>query len=511
MTLYARGPEGPTSVRLSDLARLVPGSELVSDCEVADLTHDSRQAGPGSIFCALRGRRDGHLFASEAISRGASGIVVDRAISVDAPTLRVPSVRHAIGRLASAVNHDPSSQIPVVGITGTNGKTTSAHLLYAILTAAGRSSALIGTIETRTGSRRTPAMLTTPQAPDLQRLLAEAVTDGAKAAVMEVSSHGLDQHRVDGTLFEVAVFLNLTPEHLDYHGTVEQYYASKALLFEPDLARRAVVCVDDEWGQRLAHQVRVPVLTFGQNPQRDGTCDVQVQLLYSGLTGTAIRLFGAGIDTELEAPVIGDCNVANVAASYLCALELGIDPETARRGLAVAPPVPGRFELVEEGQPFLVVVDYAHTPDALLERLREVRRMLGPGGRVRLVVGARGGRDRLKRQDLGRAAARADEVYLTTDSAGTEAAERIIDEIRLGILSAPPDHLVVEPDRRTAIELAVDASRPGDVLLITGRGHEVSQLAGDTIVPLDDREAARAAVRRWNDPEAKRHALAQTP
>ncbi len=478
---------------LADLAKLVEGSRLEGDCPVVDVTHDSREVGPSFVYCALRGgMKDGHDFIGEAVARGASGVVVERPMAVDLPQLVVPSVRRVIGLLAAEVHGRPSSRLDVVGITGTNGKTTTAHLLDAVLSHASVPSALIGTIETRTGLSRTRSMLTTPQGPDLQRLLAEALAADARAAVIEVSSHALEQHRIEGTRFKLAVFMNLTAEHLDYHGTIEQYYASKALLFEPCRSERGIVCVDDEWGRRLAAQARVPVVTFGASPE----ADVRVELLASRLQQTSVRVHLEGASVDLVAPVTGSCNASNIAAAYLASTHLGIDPADAAAGLAVAPPVPGRFELVDEGQPFHVVIDYAHTPDAVVERVRTARDLAVDGGTVRVVLGARGGRDRIKRQDLGRAAALADEVFLTTDSAGQEEATHIIEEVRLGMLGSPPRRLVAHPDRARSIQRAIEESSSGDVVLITGRGHETAQHVKDRVVKLDDREVARRALRR---------------
>ncbi len=475
---------------LDQLAGSIDGAYAVGDCNVVDLTHDSRQVNAGWLFCALRGERDGHDFALHAVAAGASGLVVDHVLDLPVPQLVVPSVRQAIGPLASAVHGHPSRLLTVVGITGTNGKTTTAHLCNAALSTESVPAGLIGTVETRTGRTNRPSMLTTPQAPDLQRMLAEMLGAGMSYAVMEVSSHGLEQRRVDGTWFSLGVFMNLGAEHLDYHGTIEQYYAAKAQLFEPSRCGRALVCLDDAWGRRLAHQIAVPVVTFGQSPD----ADVHVELGSSDLRGTAVSLHGAGVDADLWAPVVGECNAANIAAAYLAAVVLGSDPDVASRNIASTPPVPGRFQVIDGTQPFLVVVDYAHTADALAERLATSRRLAPGGGRLRLVVGARGGRDRTKRQDLGRAAAAADEVFLTTDSSGRESSLAIIEEVRLGTLAQTSCEVLIEPDRRLAISRAIARSQPGDVVLITGRGHESTQHEGETLILLDDREAARSAL-----------------
>lgn len=475
---------------LGQLARSIDGAYSVGDCHVVDLTHDSRQVQSGWLFCAVRGERDGHDFAPHAVAAGAAGLVVDHMVDLPVPQLVVPSVRQAIGPLASAVHDHPSRLLTVVGITGTNGKTTTAYLANAALSTDSVPAGLIGTVETRTGRTKRPSILTTPPAPDLQRMLSEMLGAGMSYAVMEVSSHGLEQRRVDGTWFSLGVFMNLGSEHLDYHGTIEQYYATKAQLFDPSRCARALVCLDDAWGRRLAHQISIPAVTFGQSTD----ADVRVELGSSDLRGTTVSLHGAGIDTDLWAPVVGECNAANIAAAYLAAVVLGSDPGVASRNIASIPPVPGRFQVIEGTQPFLVVVDYAHTADALAERLATSRRLAPGGGKLRLVLGARGGRDRTKRQDLGRAAAAADELFLTTDSSGPESSLAIIEEVRLGTLAQVSCGVFVEPDRRLAINRAIARSQPGDVVLITGRGHESTQHEGETLILLDDREAARSSL-----------------
>jgi UDP-N-acetylmuramoyl-L-alanyl-D-glutamate--2,6-diaminopimelate ligase len=384
----------------------------------------------------------------------------------------------------------------VIGVTGTNGKTTTTYLIEAGLAGTGRRTGLIGTVETGAGGHRKRSVFTTPEAPDLQRGLAEMAREGVETVALEVSSHALDQHRVDETWFEICVFMNLAPEHLDYHGTIEQYYASKALLFDPVRCGRALICVDDEWGRRLASQAKVPVLTFGCS----GPADVTIELVKSGLDGTTVRLGGTEPNVEVSGSVVGPCNAANLAAAYLAVAASGVGRAEAVEALAEAPSVPGRFELIEAGQSFLVVIDYAHTPAALRERIETARQLQSPGARVHVVVGARGGRDRLKRQDIGRAASLADEVVLTTDSPGREDPQEIIAQVRLGLTQGAMAGVFVEKDRRAAIGRAIARARPGDVVLIVGRGHETEYIVDDRRIEMDDREVARDALADlvWN-------------
>jgi UDP-N-acetylmuramoyl-L-alanyl-D-glutamate--2,6-diaminopimelate ligase len=483
---------------LSALARHLEGAELshgddrsLADPIVFDLSHDSRRVGPGWLFCAARGQRsDGHDFAAHALASGASALLVERFLDLPAPQLRVPSVRHALGPAAAFLHGWPSRRLDVIGVTGTNGKTTTTYLLEAALAGGGRRTGLIGTVETRVGERRERSAFTTPEAPDLQRTLADMARAGVENVAIEVSSHALDQHRVDETWFEVAVFMNLAPEHLDYHGTIEQYYASKALLLDSVRCGQALVCVDDEWGRRLASQAEVPVLSFGSS----GPADITVELVKSGLDGTTVLLGGAEPDVEVSAPVIGKCNAANVAAAYLAATASGVGRSEAVHALSTAPSVPGRFELVEAGQDFLVVVDYAHTSAALRDRIETARELRAPGAAVHVVVGARGGRDREKRQDIGRAASLADEVVLTTDSPGREDPMVIIAELRLGLTQGASAGVLVEEDRRAAIGGAIARARPGDVVLVVGRGHETEYVVDDRRIELDDRQVAREAL-----------------
>lgn len=446
---------------------------------------------PGALFCAVRGDHvDGHAKAIEAVAAGASALLVQHWLPLAVPQIKVPWSRAAVGPVAAALAGYPAEDLDVIGITGTNGKTTTASLTQAALVAAGRSAGLLGTVANQFGSEQQPAALTTPEAPDLQRVLARWRGLGADSVVMEVSSQGLDQHRVGGITFELGIFLNLGHDHLDYHGTVEQYYAAKARLLEPGVSRNGLICIDDDWGRRLAAQARIPIRTLGQHP----AADVLVEVVATGLGGTTVQLSGA-VQARLFAPLVGRVHATNIAAAYLAALHLGAGEHDARSGIAGAASVPGRFERIEQGQPFLVIVDYAHTPDALVRMLSTAHDLTAPGGKVTLVVGSRGEKDRFKRPVTGRIAAEgADRPIFTTDSPGDEDPAAILSQMLAGTLDVPRDHLIVQPDRRLAIRAALGGAGPGDVVLIVGRGHEPRRRTKAGWEEFDDRAVARQAL-----------------
>jgi UDP-N-acetylmuramoyl-L-alanyl-D-glutamate--2,6-diaminopimelate ligase len=491
-------PQG--GVLLSDLASVAPEAQRRGgDVAVWDCTQDSRQVRPGWLFCALPGAHcDGHDYAEAAVRAGAPALLVQRFVDLGVPQLRVPNVRWAMGRVAAALHGNPADDMSIAGVTGTNGKTTTTYLLHAALAAAGWRAGLLGTVETRIGRHRWSSPLTTLEAPDLQRAFARMRSEGVRAAAMEVSSHALDQHRVRGVRFDVAVFTNLAPEHLDYHGTIEQYYYAKSLLFDPELSRRALVCVDDEWGARLAAQCPIPVTTFG----RDRAAQARIRCACSDAWGTRVVLECADGCVELSTCTMGACNTGNLAAAYLAARAMGVPPHAAAYGMAHCPPIPGRSEAVDVGQPFLVVVDYAHTPDALAAQIATARGLARPGGRVCVVVGCRGGRDRYKRPETGRVAATADVAVLTSDSPAEEDPGEIVSQMLAGTLGRRDARIIVELDRAAAIRQAIGLARPGDVVLICGRGHETRQRLAGRVVQLDDREQARAALADlgWADP-----------
>ena len=443
-----------------------------ADVAVSSVVHDTRAVEPGALFCCVPGARvDGHDLAPDAVARGATALLVERAVDAVVPQLAVESVRDAMGPVAASFWGHPSQEMQIVGVTGTSGKTTTTHLLGAITASAGRPTEVIGTLS---GPR------TTPEATELQAALAAALAAGRTTVAMEVSSHALALGRVRATRFTVAVFTNLSHDHLDFHRDLEDYFAAKALLFRADLASRAVVNLDDPYGARLAADATIPTEGYAL---ADAT-DLEVRPDRS-----RFRWRGA----EVVLPLGGRFNVSNALAAATAAAQLGLSPEAIAHGLAAAPVVPGRFEPVDEGQPFTVLVDYAHKPGAL-ESALDAARDAAAGGKVLLVFGAGGDRDASKRPEMGEVAARlADRVLLTSDNPRGEDPLIIIDAVRSGM--GRTDLLTVEPDRATAISMALAEAAPGDVVVIAGKGHESVQLVGDRSLPFDDREAARVALR----------------
>jgi UDP-N-acetylmuramoyl-L-alanyl-D-glutamate--2,6-diaminopimelate ligase len=477
------GPTGPAHVappaplRLREVAHRLRGLtsavEVRGDADVCGVTADSRAVRPGWLFCARRGEHsDGHDHAADALRRGAAALLVERWLPVAVPQVRVAHTRPLIGHAAAMVHGNPSLRLATVAVTGTNGKTTTAFLARHALLAGERRTAAIGTLGTTGPAKDVPhalSAMTTPGACDLQATLGAMVADGFDSVVIEASSQGLDQDRLAGCDIALAVWLNLSPEHLDYHGTVEQYYAAKARLFDPSLSARGLVCIDDQWGRRLAAQARIPITTFGRHPH----ADVRFDVVSTGIDGTQIRIRDGVDDVVVRSGVIGSVNAANIAAAYLVGKRSGVGPADAVRGIAEAPAVPGRFQLLEAGQPFHVVIDYAHTPDALEKLLDTARTLAAPGGEVHLVLGCRGGRDRYKRPGMGRAAASgAHHVVFTTDHPGAERPAAIVTEMLVGALEVPERHVDIELDRSRAIAAAIRAAHPGDVVVMSGRGPE---------------------------------------
>jgi len=466
-----------------DLARLtesVPGATLVAAAaagapdvpvtgvNVTGVSYDSRAVSAGDLFCCVRGERtDGHDHAETAVAAGAVALLCERPLGLPVAEIRVADSRLAMAPAAAAVYGHPSEQLLVAGVTGTNGKTTTVHLLASILEHAGHASAVIGTL---TGAR------TTPEAPDLQRQLAGFVAHGVEVVAMEVSSHALALHRVDATRFRVAVFTNLSAEHLDFHKSMEAYFEAKARLFTADLADVGVVNVDDLHGRLLRDAAAIPTQGFSSNDIDD---------LVVGRDASHFQWRGQAV----RVPLGGRFNVSNALAALEAAITLGIEPAVAAEGLAAAGPVPGRFEVIEAGQDFGVVVDYAHTPDGL-ERLLDTGRELVGDGRLIVVFGCGGDRDRTKRPSMGEVAARlADRVVVTSDNPRTEDPAVIMAEVTSGIDDTAT--LVIEPDRRQAIALALADAAPGDLVLIAGKGHEAVQVIGARTLPFDDRAVAR--------------------
>ncbi len=493
-------------VKLSQIERQIKGAYLrSSDANIIGISHDSRKITPGYAFAAVRGNiNNGMDFVPDAIAKGASALIIAQKYRdlveyyPQIPVLFVPSVRQALGYISCMVYDNPSLSLGLVGITGTNGKTTTSFLLDSALTKSSFTTGIIGTIEFRSASRRSPSTFTTPEAPDLQALLAELVNNKVDVVSMEVSSHGLDQRRVDGTFFKIGIFTNLTPEHLDYHGTIEQYYFTKAQLFAKERCGFAIVNVDDPWGRRLANQLEVPNITFGTSKN----ANYQITDISVTAEGTQFRLSNAVVAYSLSTKIVGALNAMNATAAFLAAIKLGADPDLAIEGIASCESVSGRFQKIEAGQPALTVVDYAHTPDSIADLITTVRGLIPSGGRVIAVGGARGGRDRLKRPALGRALATSDLAIITTDSPGEEDPHEIISQIVLGTLDAIPRHVHIEPNRIDAIEFALEQATFGDAVVIVGRGHETSIRIGNTQVHLDDREVVTQAAERLFGPVA---------
>jgi UDP-N-acetylmuramoyl-L-alanyl-D-glutamate--2,6-diaminopimelate ligase len=452
-----------------------------ADIPVSGLSYRSGELRPGWLFFAVPGEhRDGHLHAAEAVANGATVVVVERPLGTGATEVVVPSVREAMGPVAGSFYGRPSDEMVVVGVTGTNGKTTITYLLERVFGAAGMVPGMIGTTGIRIDGRTVGHDRTTPEAPDLHRRLAEMRDLGVRGVAMEVSSHGLDQHRVGGIRFSCAVFTNLSQDHLDYHGTIEEYFRAKASLFTAERSDRAAINHDSPEGRTLVG--RIPTLTFG----RTEGADLRAEHVEVGSTGISFRVDGLVLNSQLR----GEFNVSNCLAALAASRQVGIADEHAARGIAELGGVPGRMEPVEAGQPFEVLVDYAHTPDSLTNVLRAARPLAG-AHRVMVVFGCGGDRDRGKRPLMGQAATSlADLSVLTSDNPRSEDPEAIVGEIETGARSGG-GRFVVEVDRRRAIRLALEEAGPGDVVVIAGKGHETGQEFSDRTIAFDDRVVAR--------------------
>jgi UDP-N-acetylmuramoyl-L-alanyl-D-glutamate--2,6-diaminopimelate ligase len=483
-------------VRLRDL---LSGADVLDrrgdlDVNVTSLVHDSRDVVPGALFCCIPGdATDGHDYAAEAVAAGAAALLVERVLDVPVPQAVVTSVRAEIGPLAAALHRHPSRRLRLIGVTGTNGKTTTTYLVEAIARAAGELAGVIGTVATRIAGEELPQPRTTPEAPELQALLARMVERGVHSVAMEVSSHALAMQRVRGTWFAAACFTNLGRDHLDFHGTIEEYFEAKALLFSPELTNVAAINVDDPAGAELASRARragLDVWTFGRAGERDVTA-VDVRPSRDGTTLRLLAGRGAERDTLVTSSLVGDFNVQNLLAAATAAAASGLPWEAVAHGLSTPIVVPGRMERVPNDRGLTVLVDYAHTPDALERALDAARPLVAPEGRLIAVFGAGGDRDREKRPHMGAAvAARADLALVTTDNPRSEDPAAIVDDVRAGIGEASHARVVVELDRRAAIRDALSAAAPGDVVLIAGKGHESGQTAAGVTVPFDDRVVA---------------------
>jgi UDP-N-acetylmuramoyl-L-alanyl-D-glutamate--2,6-diaminopimelate ligase len=477
-----------------------------ADVEITNLAYDSRKAGPGTLFfCVVGEKRDGHEFAAQVIEAGAVALVVERELEVAVPQVAVPSVRAVMAPLAAAFWGDPTAELKVVGVTGTNGKTTTAYLAREILEAAGIQTGLMGTVKQVVGGVEEAVERTTPEGIDLQGTFRRMIQGGDKACAMEVSSHAMALHRADAIHFDVAVFTNLTQDHLDFHADMEDYFAAKRLLFEADPGVR-IVNVDDPYGCRLAKEF--DCLTFSAEGADADYRAVDVEFDAGGATFTVLtgrkpdHMTGfrpVNTEVRVRTGMPGHFNVANALGALAAAEALGVDAETAAAGLAAAARVPGRFEPIDEGQGFAVLVDYAHTPDSIENVLQAARRLTD--GKLISVFGAGGDRDKAKRPLMGRAGgALSDLAIVTSDNPRSEDPEAIVAEVAAGAREGDAE-LVVEVGRHAAIALALGRAEPGDTVVIAGKGHEQGQeFADGRKIPFDDREVAREELRKLGSP-----------
>jgi UDP-N-acetylmuramoyl-L-alanyl-D-glutamate--2,6-diaminopimelate ligase len=467
-------PLGPPSWPVP-LIRAVAGDRSVT---ITSVVHDSRTVTPGSLFCCVRGTHvDGHDLAPAAVASGAVALLAERELPLPVTQLLVDDTRSAMGPVAAVFHGRPSESMDVIGVTGTNGKTTVTQLLGAIFEYVGSPTSVLGTLS---------GVRTTPEAPELQEWLDDRRREGSETVAMEVSSHALAMHRVNGVRFSTAVFTNLSRDHLDFHGSMDGYFAAKASLFRPEHAIGAVVNVDDPYGRVLRDMATIDVVGYSL---ADVT-DLQ-------LGPSSSRFTWRGHPVELALP--GRFNVANALAAAETAVASAVDPAGVAAALSRPIVIPGRFERIDEGQPFTVVVDFAHTPDGLEQLLRSARELIDPARRVHVVFGCGGDRDATKRAPMGEVAAHlADRVVLTADNSRGEPTGAIIAAIREGYDRAVDRHateLVVEPDRRAAIGVAIAAAVPGDIVLIAGKGHEATQTVGDSVTPFDDRRVVAELLR----------------
>jgi UDP-N-acetylmuramoyl-L-alanyl-D-glutamate--2,6-diaminopimelate ligase len=471
------------------LKQIIPSSpEGAADVEISALAYDNRTVTPGTLFFCVPGfTRDGHDFADDALARGASALVVERPLELAIPQVVVGDVRAAMAPAAAAFFADPTAELQVSAVTGTNGKTTSAYLLRALLEADGRQTGLLGTVKSVIGGQQEEVQRTTPEAVDLQRSFRRMLDGGDHSAVIEASSHALELHRVDAIHFQAAIFTNLTQDHLDFHPTMEDYYAAKRKLFTDLQPAHSIINLDDQYGARLANELP-GAITFSLVHKG---ASYFVDELVTGLRGVSFKLHGPGGGTAVWSPLRGTFNVSNAVGAIAAAESLGVPAESSAVAIASAPQVPGRFETVDQGQPFGVIVDYAHTPDSLENVLQAARALTDK--HLHVVFGCGGDRDRTKRPLMGQIAARlADDVIVTSDNPRSEEPEAIIEEILAGI--DRPVHY--EVDRRVAINHVIAEARDGDVVVIAGKGHEQGQeFAGGHKLPFDDVTVAREALR----------------
>jgi UDP-N-acetylmuramoyl-L-alanyl-D-glutamate--2,6-diaminopimelate ligase len=468
---------------------------------VTGITLSSQRAQPGDLYAALPGSHaHGSAYAGEALAAGAVAVLTDadgvEGLPAGVPLLVVPEPRRLLGRLAAHVYGDPASTMRMVGVTGTQGKTTTTRLAESGLQRAGIPAGVIGTVGTRITGEEVKTALTTPEAPDLHALFAVMRERGVVACAMEVSSHALVMGRVDGVVFDVAVFLNLGRDHLDFHADEEDYYRAKASLFTAERARLALVCVDDEHGRRLAGETALPVRTLSTGGRE---ADWTVADVDPGPHGTSFRILGPGVDVLAGVPLPGAFNVTNALAAVAAAAEAGLPAAEVARGIAAGEGVPGRFERIEAGQPFTVVVDYAHKPDAVRAALESLRPLTD--GRLLVVLGAGGDRDPGKRPIMGEIAARLADVLVVTDDNPRTEEPGLIRAALLAGAGRGGAQVLEEGDRRAAIATALELAAPGDIVVIAGKGHEAGQEVAGVVHPFDDRAVARDLLRAGYPPE----------
>ena len=488
--------EATQSFPLKELLQTLPMAEVVGVLpdKIGKIACDSREADFGDLFVAIRGgeEKDRHDFIPQALARGVGAVVAERRMPTgNTPLIVVDNCRLALAQMAARYFEYPDRQLSMVGVTGTNGKTTTALILRSVLEAAGRKCGYVGTLGVAIDKEIKKGRNTTPEAFELYQLLNRMVIAGNVAAVLEVSSHALALGRVTGMHFGVAVFTNLTRDHLDFHGSVESYLAAKLRLFEerPEFNEgQAVINVDDPSARVLLDCLRVPALTYGY----DVNADVRMRSAVPSERGTAIELDTPDGDIVLDVRLVGYFNFYNVMAAFTCGLVMGLDADSIRAGIEAVDNVPGRFERIELGQNFQVIVDYAHTPDAL-ERVLTAARDLA-NERLLCVFGCGGDRDRGKRPEMGRIAfGLADKLYVTSDNPRSENPNDIIDEILTGV--GARGEVIKEPARLEAVRNALGDAREGDLVVIAGKGHEVEQIIGDEVLVFDDRQVARETLR----------------
>ena len=487
--------------RLVDLAVRLAVAPPDRDAAVTGVTHDSTAVQPGDLYAALPGTRThGARYCDDAVAAGAVAVLTDvhgagLVARSSVPVLVVDDPRLRLGHTASWIYGEPSQRLRMLGVTGTNGKTTTTYLLDAGLRAAGERTGLVGTIETRIGEHAVPSARTTPEAPDLQATLAVMAERGVESVSMEVSSHALALHRVDGTMFDVVAFTNLSQDHLDFHADLDDYFDAKARLFTTEFAPAGVVNIDDEHGRRLLERATLAVTTVSTT-QTDA--DWWASDLTSHSEGARFIVHGPDVEQPVAVRLPGAFNAANALLAFVTLVTAGVDPEHAGAGIGDLSVVPGRMERVSVGQPFDALVDYAHTPEAVVTLLTALRPTTT--GRLIVVLGCGGDRDRAKRPLMGAAAARlADVAVLTSDNPRSEDPAQIMAAVldgAMGVAAAHRGHVIVEPDRSTAIAVAVGQARPGDVVVVAGKGHEQGQEVAGVMHPFDDRTVLRAALRQ---------------